>query len=146
MTEIQAQIEDTTSDSRSREAPRASRQIVRRRRHSYALARATEIEMKEKKQRVEDALEATRAAVEEAYRSRWRYCTDPRRSRTRSSSYWITKTSTTGVQILSKALREPIRIIAGNCGFEGAVILDRVVGNDDVNFGFNAMTDASTAT
>ena len=45
------------------------------------------------------------------------------------------------MQILSKSLREPIRIIAGNCGFEGAVILDRVAGSDDLNFGFNAMTD-----
>ena len=139
MTEIQAQIEDTTSDyDREKLQERLAKlsggvAILR-------VGAATEIEMKEKKQRVEDALEATRAAVEEGIVPgggtvliRASYALDDLELDDEDEQ--------TGVEILSKSLREPIRIIASNCGFEGAVILDKVVGNDDVNFGFNAMTN-----
>ena len=139
MAEIQAQIEDTTSDyDREKLQERLAKlsggvAILR-------VGAATEIEMKEKKQRVEDALEATRAAVEEGIVPGGGSVLI-RAADKLDGLEFEDEDEQTGVQILSKSLREPIRIIAGNCGFEGAVILDRVAGSEDVNFGFNAMTD-----
>ena len=139
MKEIQAQIEDTTSDyDREKLQERLAKlsggvAILR-------VGASTEIEMKEKKQRVEDALEATRAAVEEGIVPGGGTVLI-RASKAVSELNLDDSDEQTGVQILSRALREPIRVIAENCGFEGAVILERVSSNDDKNFGFNAMTD-----
>ena len=139
MKEIQAQIEDTTSDyDREKLQERLAKlsggvAILR-------VGASTEIEMKEKKQRVEDALEATRAAVEEGIVPGGGTVLI-RASKAVSELNLDDSDEQTGVQILSSALREPIRVIAENCGFEGAVILERVSSNDDKNFGFNAMTD-----
>lgn len=139
MKEIQAQIEETTSDyDREKLQERLAKlsggvAILR-------VGAATEIEMKEKKQRVEDALEATRAAVEEGIVPGGGTVLI-RAAKALQSMELDDSDEATGVQILSKALHEPIRIIAGNCGFEGAVILDKVSGSEDENFGFNAMSD-----
>lgn len=139
MKEIQAQIEETTSDyDREKLQERLAKlsggvAILR-------VGAATEIEMKEKKQRVEDALEATRAAVEEGIVPGGGTVLI-RAAKALQSMELNDSDEATGVQILSKALHEPIRIIAGNCGFEGAVILDKVSGSEDENFGFNAMSD-----
>ena len=139
MKEIQAQIEDTTSDyDREKLQERLAKlsggvAILR-------VGASTEIEMKEKKQRVEDALEATRAAVEEGIVPGGGTVLI-RAAKAVSELSLDDSDEQTGVQILSSALREPIRVIAENCGFEGAVILERVSSNDDKNFGFNAMTD-----
>ena len=139
MKEIQAQIEDTTSDyDREKLQERLAKlsggvAILR-------VGASTEIEMKEKKQRVEDALEATRAAVEEGIVPGGGTVLI-RAAKAVSELDLDDSDEQTGVQILSSALREPIRVIAENCGFEGAVILERVSSNDDMNFGFNAMTD-----
>ena len=139
MKEIQAQIEDTTSDyDREKLQERLAKlsggvAILR-------VGASTEIEMKEKKQRVEDALEATRAAVEEGIVPGGGTVLI-RASNAISELKLDDADEQTGVQILSRSLREPIRVIAENCGFEGAVILERVASNDDKNFGFNAMTD-----
>lgn len=139
MKEIQAQIEETTSDyDREKLQERLAKlsggvAILR-------VGAATEIEMKEKKQRVEDALEATRAAVEEGIVPGGGTVLI-RAAKALQNMELDDSDEATGVQILSKALHEPIRIIAGNCGFEGAVILDRVSGSEDENFGFNAMSD-----
>ncbi len=139
MTEIQAQIEDTTSDyDREKLQERLAKlsggvAILR-------VGAATEIEMKEKKQRVEDALEATRAAVEEGIVPGGGTVLI-RAAKALDELELDDADEATGAQILSKSLYEPIRIIASNCGFEGAVILDRVVNNEDKNFGFNAMSD-----
>ena len=137
--EIQAQIEDTTSDyDREKLQERLAKlsggvAILR-------VGASTEIEMKEKKQRVEDALEATRAAVEEGIVPGGGTVLI-RASKAISELELTDADEQTGVQILARSLREPIRVIAENCGFEGAVILERVAANDDKNFGFNAMTD-----
>ena len=139
MKEIQAQIEETTSDyDREKLQERLAKlsggvAILR-------VGAATEIEMKEKKQRVEDALEATRAAVEEGIVPGGGTVLI-RAAKALQNMELDDSDEATGVQILSKALHEPIRIIAGNCGFEGAVILDKVSGSEDENFGFNAMSD-----
>ena len=139
MKEIQAQIEDTTSDyDREKLQERLAKlsggvAILR-------VGASTEIEMKEKKQRVEDALEATRAAVEEGIVPGGGTVLIRAASAVSDLSF-DDADEQTGVQILSRSLREPIRIIAENCGFEGAVILENVSANEDRNFGFNAMTD-----
>ena len=139
MKEIQAQIEETTSDyDREKLQERLAKlsggvAILR-------VGASTEIEMKEKKQRVEDALEATRAAVEEGIVPGGGTVLI-RAAKAVSDLSFDDADEQTGVQILSRSLREPIRIIAENCGFEGAVILENVSANEDRNFGFNAMTD-----
>ncbi len=139
MKEIQAQIEETTSDyDREKLQERLAKlsggvAILR-------VGASTEIEMKEKKQRVEDALEATRAAVEEGIVPGGGTVLI-RAAKAVSDLSFDDTDEQTGVQILSRSLREPIRIIAENCGFEGAVILENVSASDDRNFGFNAMTD-----
>ena len=139
MKEIQAQIEDTTSDyDREKLQERLAKlsggvAILR-------VGASTEIEMKEKKQRVEDALEATRAAVEEGIVPGGGTVLIRAASAVSDLSF-DDADEQTGVQILSRSLREPIRIIAENCGFEGAVILENVSANEDRNYGFNAMTD-----
>ena len=98
----------------------------------------TEVEMKEKKDRVEDALNATRAAVEEGYLPGGGV------AYIRASSALVGLTGenddeTTGIHIIAKAIEEPLRQIAANAGQEGSVITNKVrEGKDD--FGYNART------
>ncbi|MDA1296966.1 MAG: chaperonin GroEL [Chloroflexi bacterium] len=136
MKEIQAQVEDTTSDyDREKLQERLAKlsggvAIIR-------VGAATEIEMKEKKQRVEDALEATRAAVEEGIVPGGG--TVLLRAADALALVELTnQDEQTGVDILRKALTAPIRIIAANSGFEGAVILEKVSDSKKKNFGFDA--------
>ena len=100
---------------------------------------ATEVEMKEKKDRVEDALNATRAAVEEgivpgggvAY---------IRASDTLKGMEGDNEDETTGIHIVARAIEEPLRQIAENAGLEGSVIINKIrEGKGD--FGYNARTD-----
>ena len=100
---------------------------------------ATEVEMKEKKDRVEDALSATRAAVEEgivpgggvAY---------IRASEAIRNLKGDNEDETTGIQIVARAIEEPLRQIAANAGVEGSVIINKIrEGKGD--FGYNARTD-----
>ena len=100
---------------------------------------ATEVEMKEKKDRVEDALSATRAAVEEgivpgggvAY---------IRASEALKSLKGDNEDETTGIHIVARAIEEPLRQIAANAGVEGSVIINKIrEGKGD--FGYNARTD-----
>lgn len=136
MKEIQAQIEETTSDyDREKLQERLAKlsggvAILR-------VGAATEIEMKEKKQRVEDALSATRAAVEEGIVPGGGTVLIKASQDLKSVSF-EERDQQTGVEILRKALLEPVKIIAQNSGFEGAVILERVSDNKDKNFGFDA--------
>lgn len=136
MKEIQAQIEETTSDyDREKLQERLAKlsggvAILR-------VGAATEIEMKEKKQRVEDALSATRAAVEEGIVPGGGTVLIKASQDLKSVSF-EERDQQTGVEILRKALLEPVKIIAQNSGFEGAVILERVADNKDKNFGFDA--------
>ncbi len=101
---------------------------------------ATETEMKEKKARVEDALHATRAAVEEGIVPgggvaliRAQKALDKIRG---SSDEKI------GVEIVRRAIEEPIRAIASNAGVEGSIVLAKVKESKEKNFGYNAATDS----
>jgi len=136
--EIKAQIEKTTSDYdreklQERLAKLSGGVAV------LKIGAATEIEMKEKKARVEDALHATRAAVEEGIVAGGGVAL----VRAISSLDKLTGENldqATGVKIIKKALEEPLKQIAANAGLEGAVVLNKVLeGKDD--FGFNAATE-----
>jgi chaperonin GroEL len=136
--EIKAQIEKTTSDYdkeklQERLAKLSGGVAV------LKIGAATEVEMKEKKARVEDALHATRAAVEEgivpgggvAYL---------RAGLKLDGLKVANEDQQTGVDIIRRALEEPIRLIVENAGHEGSVVVNKVKeGKDD--FGFNAFTE-----
>ena len=135
--QLRVQIEETDSDyDREKLQERLSKLIG-----GVAVIRigaATEIEMKEKKARIEDALNATRAAVEEGIVPGGGIalvrCLDALDKTTVSGE------ETSGIAILRRALTEPLRQIAQNAGYEGSVVLNKVLeGYDD--FGFNAQTE-----
>ena len=100
---------------------------------------ATEVEMKEKKDRVEDALSATRAAVEEgivpgggvAY---------IRAAEAIKNLKGVNDDETTGIHIVARAIEEPLRQIAANAGVEGSVIINKIR-EGKADFGYNARTD-----
>ncbi len=105
---------------------------------------ATEIEMKDKKLRVEDALSATKAAVEEGIVAGGGVAllnTIPVVSELAAKAEGDEKT---GVNIVLKALEAPIRQIAFNAGIEGSVIIDKIVNSGKVNYGFDAYTETYT--
>ena len=100
---------------------------------------ASEVEMKEKKDRVEDALNATRAAVEEGIIPGGGVAL-VRAKRALAKLKGENEDETTGIKIVERAIEEPIRTIAENAGKEGSVIVNKVQeGKDD--FGYNARTD-----
>ncbi len=102
---------------------------------------ATETEMKEKKARVEDALHATRAAVEEGIVPgggvALLWCQKVL-DKVRGSD----EDEKIGIDIVRRSLEEPIRMIAQNAGAEGSIIVGKVKESKDKNFGYNAQTDA----
>ncbi|HUG00913.1 MAG TPA: TCP-1/cpn60 chaperonin family protein, partial [Longimicrobiales bacterium] len=101
---------------------------------------ATETEMKEKKARVEDALHATRAAVEEGIVPGGGVAL--LRAQKKIDKFKVdSEDEQIGVQILRRALEEPIRLIAENAGAEGSIVVERVRASKDPNFGYNAQTD-----
>jgi chaperonin GroEL len=101
---------------------------------------ATETEMKEKKARVEDALHATRAAVEEGIVPGGGVAL--LRAQKKLDKFKAgTEDEQIGVAILRRALEEPIRLIAQNAGAEGSIVVERVRASKDANFGYNAQTD-----
>ena len=100
---------------------------------------ATEVEMKEKKDRVDDALHATRAAVEEGIVAGGGVAL-VRAIAALDNMTGENEDQTIGIQIVRKALESPLRIIADNAGVEGSVILQRVLAEKD-SFGYNARTD-----
>ncbi|HQL24911.1 MAG TPA: TCP-1/cpn60 chaperonin family protein, partial [candidate division Zixibacteria bacterium] len=99
---------------------------------------ATETEMKEKKARVEDALHATRAAVEEGIVPGGGVAL--LRCMKALDSLKVTEEEQVGVMIVRKALEEPIRQIASNAGAEASVVVDKVLAQTGA-FGYNAQTD-----
>jgi len=134
---IRAQIEETTSDYDREKLQERLAKLV----GGVAVIRvgaATETEMKEKKARVEDALNATRAAVEEgivpgggvAYI----------RTLPALDKLKLEGDMAIGVAIIRKALEEPLKMIAFNAGFEGSIIVEKVKDKKGA-FGFNALTD-----
>ena len=135
---IRKQIETTTSDYDREKLQERLGKLAGGVAVLYVGA-ATEVEMKEKKDRVEDALSATRAAVEEgivpgggvAY---------IRAAETLKTMKGENEDETTGIHIVARAIEEPLRQIAANAGVEGSVIIQKIrEGKGD--FGYNARTD-----
>ena len=100
---------------------------------------ATEVEMKEKKARVEDALHACRAAVEEGVLPGGGVAVLRARAAIEKARKACTGDEKIGCDILFRALAAPIRQIADNCGLDGSIVCQKVTESDDVNFGFNAL-------
>ena len=135
--QIRAQIEDTTSDYdreklQERLAKLAGGVAV------VKVGAATEVEMKEKKARVEDALHATRAAVEEGIVPGGGVALI--RASAGLGNLRVSEDEKVGVRIVQKALEEPARWIASNAGADGAVVLDKIK-NGKSAFGFNAAAE-----
>jgi chaperonin GroEL len=136
---IRAQIESSTSDY--------DREKLEERLAKLAggvaqinVGAATEVEMKEKKARVEDALHACRAAVEEGILPgggtavlRARRALDKLRKK-------VSGDERIGVDIVARAVTAPVKQIAANCGLDGSVIASKVEESDDNTFGYNALT------
>jgi chaperonin GroEL len=134
--QIRAQIDETTSDyDREKLQERLAKLIG-----GVAVINvgaATELEMKEKKDRVEDALNATRAAVEEGIVPGGGVAF--LRVLKALDKLDLTGEEKMGVNIIRRALEEPMRQIANNAGFEGSVVVQKVAEGKG-NFGFNAET------
>ena len=135
--QLRAQIEETTSDyDREKLQERLAKlaggvAIIK-------VGAATEMEMKEKKARVEDALHATRAAVEEGIVPGGGIAL--LRAAAALKSLTLEGDEQIGVNIVRRACEEPIRQITGNAGYEGAVLMERILASKDRNYGFNAAT------
>jgi chaperonin GroEL len=99
---------------------------------------ATETEMKEKKARVEDALHATRAAVEEGIVPGGGVAL--LRAASKLAGLKVSGDEQIGVDIVKRACEEPLRQIVGNAGFEGAIVAEKVRNSDSTDYGFNAET------
>ncbi len=102
---------------------------------------ATEVEMKEKKLRIEDALNATRAAVEEGIVAGGGTAYVKAGLAAQKIAAGLTGDEKTGASIVAIALQAPIRQIAANAGVEGAVVYEKVSENESVNYGYNAATE-----
>jgi chaperonin GroEL len=136
--QIKKQIEVTTSDYdkeklQERLAKLAGGVAV------LKVGAATEVEMKEKKARVEDALHATRAAVEEGILPGGGV--PLLRAENALSKMKLEGDEQLGVNIVKRALEEPIRWIANNAGWEGSVVVDKVRTNKTYGYGFNAASE-----
>ena len=102
---------------------------------------ATEIEMKEKKLRIEDALSATKAAVEEGIVAGGGTALMNAIPAVEATLAEVSGDEKTGVQIVLKALEEPVRQIAENAGLEGSVIVDNIKRSGKVGYGFDALKE-----
>jgi chaperonin GroEL len=136
--QLRAQIEETTSDYdreklQERLAKLAGGVAV------IKVGAATETEMKEKKARVEDALHATRAAVEEGIVPGGGVAL--LRAAKALADMKLDGDEQIGVNIVKRACEEPLRQIVANSGTEGAIVIGKIRENANPNFGFNAQTD-----
>jgi len=136
--QLRAQIEETTSDYDREKLQERLAKLV----GGVAVIKvgaATETEMKEKKARVEDAMHATRAAVEEGIVPGGGValvrCIPP------VKKLKLEGDEQTGVDIVLRALEEPLRQIASNAGHEGSIVVEKVKADKSVNVGFNAQTE-----
>ncbi len=135
--QLRLQIEETTSDYDHEKLQERLAKLV----GGVAIIKvgaATETELKEKKARVEDAMHATRAAVEEGIVAGGG--TALIRCLPALAKLKLDDDEAVGVNIVKRALEEPLRQIALNAGHEGAIIVGRVRESKDENFGFNAET------
>jgi chaperonin GroEL len=137
--QIRAQIEETTSDYDREKLQERLAKLV----GGVAVVNVgapSEVEMKEKKARVEDALNATRAAVEEGIVPGGGTAL-LRASKVLATLKGLSPEQQAGVTIIRRALEEPLRQIAGNAGFEGSIVVDKVMNNPAPAWGFNALTE-----
>ena len=102
---------------------------------------ATEVEMKEKKLRMEDALAAAKAAVEEGIVAGGGTALINAIPAVKELSAELEGDERTGAKIVLRALEEPVRQIAKNAGLEGSVIIDKVINSGKINYGYNAQTE-----
>ena len=136
--QIRSQAEDTTSDyDREKLEERAAKlsggvSVLR-------VGAATEVELREKKQRLEDALSATRAAMEEGIVPGGGTAL-LRAAQLASAKLHAEGDVRTGVNVVLRAVEEPIKVISANAGLSGEVVLNRVANHDD-DFGFDAETE-----
>jgi chaperonin GroEL len=137
--EIKAAIEKTTSDYDKEKLQERLAKIA----GGVAVINvgaATESEMKEKKARVEDALHATRAAVEEGIVPGGGVAFVRAQKALKTLKLEDTDEQI-GVGIISRAIEEPIRMIVQNAGGEGSIVIEKVRNSKEANFGYNALTD-----
>jgi chaperonin GroEL len=137
--QIRAQVEDTTSDYDREKLQERLAKLV----GGVAVIKvgaATETELKEKKARVEDAMHATKAAVEEGIVPGGGVAFI-RAQKALESFKLDNEDENIGVGIVKRALEEPLRQIVANSGHEGAVVVDKVRSNKSANYGFNAETE-----
>jgi len=137
--QLRVQVEETSSDYDREKLQERLAKLV----GGVAVIKvgaATETELKEKKARVEDAMHATRAAVEEGIVPGGGIALI--RCIKSLESLKLEGDEAVGSNIIRRALEEPIRMIVANAGHEGAVVVDKVFQNDDPEFGFNADTSA----
>jgi chaperonin GroEL len=136
--QIRTQIEETTSDyDREKLQERLAKLVGGV--AQIKVGAATETEMKEKKARVEDAMHATKAAVEEGIVAGGGVAL--LRSIPALEKLKAEGDEQIGINIVKRALEEPLRLIAGNAGWEGAVVVEKVKSNSNASFGFNAQSE-----
>ena len=137
--QLRAQVEETTSEyDREKLQERLAKLVGGV--AQIKVGAATETEMKEKKARVEDAMNATKAAVEEGIVPGGGValvrCIPALHKLTGDGDEQI------GINIVTRALEEPLRMIVANAGHEGAVVVAKVMANNNPNYGFNAETES----
>jgi chaperonin GroEL len=137
--QIRAQIEETTSDYDKEKLQERLAKLA----GGVAVIRvggASEVEVKERKDRVDDALNATRAAVQEGVVVGGGVAL-VRASKKLEGVTGENSDQTAGITIIRKALQSPLRQIAENAGVDGAVVAGKIIESDDAAFGFNAQTE-----
>jgi chaperonin GroEL len=137
--QIKRQIEDTTSDYDKEKLQERLAKLA----GGVAVVRvggSTEVEVKEKKDRVDDALNATRAAVEEGIVPGGGVAL-LKASKILDGLVGLNADETAGIAIVRRALQAPIRQIAENAGVEGSIVVGKVLDNPSSTYGFNAQTE-----
>ena len=136
--QIRQQIEDTTSDYDSEKLQERLAKLA----GGVAVIKvggATEVEVKEKKDRVDDALNATRAAVEEGIVPGGGCCTSPCFQDDQAKG--ANDDQEAGINIVRRALQAPIRQISENAGVEGSIVVGKVMEQKSPSFGYDAQND-----
>jgi len=136
--QIKAQIEETTSDYDREKLQERLAKLA----GGVAVIRvggSTEVEVKERKDRVDDALNATRAAVEEGIVAGGGVAL--LRASANIKAKGVNADQEAGIAIVRRALQEPVRTIANNAGAEGSVVVGKILENNSATFGYNAATD-----
>jgi chaperonin GroEL len=139
ISQIKKQIEETTSDYDREKLQERLAKLA----GGVAVIRvggSTEVEVKEKKDRVDDALNATRAAVDEGIVTGGG-CALLKASKSLDGLKGDNDDQTAGIAIVRRALQAPIRQISENAGVEGSIVVGKILESKDANFGFNAQTE-----